>query len=84
MKMLILFSLADASSPKTANGGPKKKVAGKVVFGGGNRLLEKKAAEANQKPGAAPKPQPERQKEEEEEPSPAFKAFTGKGRSLKD
>ena len=80
--MTDCFGFADASSPKTANGGPKKKVAGKVIFGGGNRLLEKKAAEANQKPGAAPKPEPERQKEEESAPS--FKAFTGKGRSLKD
>ena len=76
-----MFGTADGASPSTANGAPKKK-AGKVVFGGGNRLLEKKAAEAQQKAGVAPKPEPEPQKPEDE--ASKFKAFTGKGRSLKD
>lgn len=59
-------------------------MAGKVVFGGGNRLLEKKAAESQGKGPPMPKPVASPDPPKEEDPGPKFKAFTGKGRSLKD
>ena len=83
-KMLSPITLAGSATNGTANGTAKRK-AGKVVFGGGNRLLEKKAAEQQQDPNNPAKIPP---KPKEEEPKPdaasAFKAFTGKGRSLRD
>ncbi|KAK9817963.1 hypothetical protein WJX72_004999 [[Myrmecia] bisecta] len=73
------------STPATAStsAAVAKRPAGKVMFGGGNRLLEKQMA-AQQDKAAPTAPAPKKEEKKDEAEAPKFAAFTGKGRSLKD
>lgn len=77
---------ASAPPAEQASSGPKK--AGKLMYR--DRLAAKFAAEKRAGSGAAAAPQPPppsapaETKEGDAEAAPGFKAFQGKGRSLKD
>lgn len=82
--------MAVDSSSGSRNGGAatgKKPVAGTVVFGTGNRLLDRQLAAAATKQGGTPPKQPEKEKEadkdKEDEQKSGFQAFSGKPRTLK-
>lgn len=81
---MLVPGSAGESAP--APEGQSRRTAGKVVLPStGNRLLDRQRAE-QQKAGtgaaAAPKPPPPAPDKPEEPPN-GFKAFSGKGRSLK-
>ena len=80
----VRFILTHVRSAGKGSAAAPKRPAGKVVFPTtGNRLLDKQQQEKQKGSSATPAPPPAPPKEDAKEESNAFKAFTGKARSLK-